>query len=323
MKTNQRTVFMSTLVIVVIVLMLSACSLPNNEKASDEFPALPTKIPEIVEEIVEEAEEAVDEVDEQLPVEISQLPFMEFMEAEQYLLPYAEFLEGMIFSKAIDLEVVDIVDDSANAQFGFMFEALVTVRNNGLVSSPSVKMACEIPGSGGLGGWRWTGPLAPGESRELRTGFTSSSMAGGTHDYTCTVDADNTLIEFNKSNNAKTITINPVMTNTDLRIVSIEELGRSSIIGYDHEFKVTIENVGPERSYKGLMRCSYQKTIAADEEQVVLFAQMDNPGDTIEVLCGFNDVPSGSHNLIVEIDYGDQMDETNEKNNFGELKFGE
>ncbi|MEE4193697.1 MAG: CARDB domain-containing protein [Anaerolineae bacterium] len=308
-------------IVVIFALILTACSLPTAEKSSDNFPAIPTAIPEVIKDAVDEAEETAQEAVDQVPADISQISFMYYQEAEDYLLPYAEFLEGMIFTKAVDLEVVNIADDSAHAEHGHMFEALVNVRNNGFASSPQVKLSCEIPGTGGLGGWRWVAPLTPGESRDIRVGFTSSSMAGGTWDYTCTIDADNTLIELNKANNSKTITINPVMTNTDLMIVSVEEITRSAIIGYDHEFKVTIMNVGPERSYKVFMRCSYPKTLGAAEEQIVWVGPMANPGDTVQVICGFNGVPAGTHTLTVEVDSGHMIDEKNEKNNIDELTF--
>ena len=311
------------LIAALFVLFMTACTFTSTEKSNSNFPAIPTSLPETIEEAVKEAEE---EADSELPLalmNIAQVPMMYYQDAEEVLAPYHEMLEGMIFTKAIDLEVVDIVDDSANAQRGFMFEALITVRNNGFVTSPQVKLDCDVAGGDDIGGWTWVAPLAPGETRDVRTGFTSSSLAGGTYNYTCTIDADNTLIEINKLNNAKTITINPVMTKTDLVVLSVEELKRTAVIGYDHEFKVTIENVGPGRSYKVLMRCSYQKTIATEEEQIVWVGQMANAGDTVEVICGFNGVPAGAHTLNVEVDWGNMIDEKNEKNNLASLKFTE
>lgn len=303
------------------VFFLTACATPSTDKSNDSLPPIPTgPLPETIKEAVETQEESGD-----LPLQLADaamVPMMYYQEAEEYLAPYHGMIEGMIFSKAIDLEVVDIVDDSANAQRGFMFEALITVRNNGFATSPQVKLDCDVAGGNDIGGWTWVAPLAPGETRDVRTGFTSSSLAGGTYDYTCTIDADNTLLELNKLNNAKTITINPVMTNTDLAVVSVEEITRTAVIGYDHEFKVTIENVGPERSYKVLMRCSYQKGLTT-EEQIVWVGQMANAGDTVQVICGFNGVPTGKHLLNVEVDWGNMIDETNEKNNLAELKFTE
>ena len=307
-------------IVVIFAFILASCSLPTTEKSTDNFPQIPTKVPEVIEEVVAEVESG--NTPTLVPPALSDLPMMYYMEAEDYLAPYAEFMEGLVFTKAVDLEVVDIVDDSANAQRGFMFEALITVRNNGFATSPQVKLDCDVAGGYDIGGWTWVAPLAPGETRDVRTGFTSSSLAGGTYNYTCTIDADNTLIELNKLNNAKTVSISPVMTNTDVRIVSVEELKRTAIIGYDHEFKVTIENVGPERSYKMNMRCSYKSGLT-EVEQFILVGGMDNPGDTIQAICGFNGVPSGAHTLTVEIDWGDMMDESNEKNNFTTLKFSE
>lgn len=309
-------------IVVIFAFVLASCSLPIAEKSTDNFPALPTAIPETIKEVVDEAEETADEIKDQLPGDVNQVPLMYYMEAEEYLAPYADYLEGLIFTKAVDLEVVDIVDDSANAQRGFMFEALITVRNNGFATSPQVKLDCDVAGGDDIGGWTWVAPLAPGETRDVRTGFTSSSLAGGTYDYTCTIDADNTLIELNKLNNSKTIVINPVMTKTDLAIVSVEELRRTAVIGYDHEFKVTVENIGPERSYKVLMRCSYKNGLV-EEEQIVWVGPMANAGDTVQVICGFNSVPSGTHTLNVEVDWGNMIEEKNEKNNLATLKFTE
>jgi hypothetical protein len=317
-KTSITAVLFAVLIIVLIAFVTAACSTPSTE--NDRILGLPTKVPAIVEEVVEEWSDPKLRPTT-VPMDIGLVPMMYYQEAEEILAPYHGMIEGMIFTKAIDLELVDIVDDSANPQRGFQFEALVTVRNNGFATSPQVKLACEIPGTDGLGGWTWVAPLAPGETRDVRTGFTSGSLPVGTYDYTCTIDADNTLIELNKLNNTRTESITTTMTNTDLMIVSVEDISKAAVIGYDHEFKVTVQNVGPERSYKVLMRCSYQKTIAAVEEQIVWVGPMKSAGDAVEIICGFNGVPSGTHMLIVEVDWGNMIDESNETNNNAKLSF--
>lgn len=320
MKTNKRIMLLPLIAALALALLMSACSLKTAEKGVEELPALPTKVPALVEEVVNEVQQAVTEVP-QGPLDIEQVPFMYYQEAEEFLAPYAGYIEGMLWTRAVDLAVTEIQDGTSTAERGHQFEGLITVRNNGFAASPQVKLTCEVHGTYGLGGWQWVAPLAAGEERTVRIGFTG--LEPGAYDYTCVVDSDNTLIELNKFNNSKTITIRVGMTDTDLRIVSIQEISSTAIIGYDHEFKVTVENVGPERSYKVLMRCSYPGTFGSPEEQVVWVGQMANAGDTVEIICGFNGVPSGTHILTVEVDWGNMIDEKNETNNIDTYKFSE
>lgn len=313
-KTIGRTAVLAA--VVLTVLIIGACT--NQSPEDDRLLGRPTIVPEVIKEVVEEASDAVLKPT-LVPTLVSSIPMMYYQEAEEILSPYYGMIEGMIFTKAIDLAVIDIQDGSAHPLRGHQFEGIITIKNNGYATSPQVKLSCEVHDTDGLGGWGWVASLAPGEEREMRLGFTG--LEPGAYDYTCTVDSDNTLIEFNKANNSMTIPITVDMTNTDLVILSVDDISKAAVIGYDHEFKVTIQNVGPERSYKVLMRCSYQKTIATVEEQIVWVGPMKSAGDKVEVICGFNGVPTGTYILNVEVDWGNMIDEANETNNNAKLTF--
>jgi subtilase family serine protease len=324
MTDSRRTVFATAIVVLMLVFLLVGCSFSAVEDASRNLPVLPTKLPELIKDAVDEAQDAKEEIAPELPLEpadISQDAFMYYQQAEDVLAPYAGFIEGLLFSRAVDLEVVNIVDASDKAELGFQFEAEITIRNNGYATSPQSKLGCEIHGREGLGGWNWIPSLAPGQSVNIRMGFSAASLPLGDHDYSCTADSDNTLIELNKRNNTRTISITLTMTNTDLRIVNVKNITREPVIGYDAEFKVTVENKGPERSYKVALRCTYQKGIGSVEEQIVWIGPMATAGETIDVICGFNDVPSGTHTLTVEVDHGNMIRESNEDNNNSKVTF--
>jgi hypothetical protein len=321
---SKRTVVATAMVVLMLAFLLVGCSISSAEESSRNLPVLPTKLPELIKDAVDEAQNAKEEIAPELPLEpadISQDAFMYYQQAEDALAPYAGFIEGLLFTRAVDLEVVGIVDASDKAELGYQFEAEITIRNNGYATAPQVKLGCDIHDSEGRGGWNWIPSLAPGQSVNIRMGFSAASLPLGDYDYTCTADSENTLIEMNKRNNAHTIPITLTMTNTDLRIVTVKNISNEPVIGYEAEFKVTVENKGPERSYKVAMRCSYQKGIASVEEQIVWIGPMTTAGEKIEVICGFNGVPSGTHTLTVEVDHGNMIRESNETNNTSKVTF--
>ena len=320
MKTTKKLYRLAAALLIAFVLI--SCNMPGDNQTDDSAKAigLPTTLPESVQEVIEEAEKIEEEVThEQAPLANMNVIQMLNAASDERVSVYGDYVKDMLYTRAIDLAVINIQDDSNNAQRGFQFEGLVTVQNIGYATSPQVKLSCEVQGTDGLGGWQWVAPLAPGEARDIRVGF--SGLEPGTYDYTCTIDADNTLIEFNKANNSMTTSINVTMSRTDLMIADVQNISLDPLIGYDHEFLVTIENAGPGRSYVVFLRCSYVEGLATTHEQIVSVGNMANAGDQVHVICGFSGVPAGSYELTVEVDWGNMMTEFDESNNSQTIGF--
>jgi len=212
-----------------------------------------------------------------------------------------------------DLKVQDITWSPENPSIGDTVTFTATIKNQGNGSSAGNRVFFYLDGSTSYLTYMNFGGLSSGGTTDVI--FTWTALAGD-HTFRAVVDRDNTIPESDETNNEHTITFSATALS-DLVIQDLKWTPTNSSIGDDITFTTTIKNQGNGSSTNGNVHFYFD-----DSTTQYTYKPINGitAGSLISVSFIWKAQPD-IHTLTAIVDKNNNIDESNELNNYENVTF--